>query len=126
MQLDHITLYVTSLEQSIPYYQHLLPMLGFRKLKEFVWADDAGFYFQFMQARPGTSAYERFGPGMNHLGFGCSSVEQVRDIQSSMRQAGFDTPPVQNLGGATALFMKDPDGIRFEITHYPAGVSVVD
>lgn len=126
MRLDHITLYVASLDRSIPYNQHLLSMLGVCKLRHFVWTDDGGFYFQFMQARPGTSDYERFGPGMNHLGFGASSVKQVRDIQSSMQQAGFDTPTVQNLGGATALFMKDPDGIRFEVTHYPAGMSVVD
>jgi lactoylglutathione lyase len=26
----------------------------------------------------------------------------------------------------TALFMQDPDGIRFEITHYPPGMPVVD
>jgi len=25
-----------------------------------------------------------------------------------------------------ALFMKDPDGIRFEVTFYPPGVSPVD
>jgi hypothetical protein len=25
-----------------------------------------------------------------------------------------------------ALFMKDPDGIRFEITYYPSSVVVVD
>jgi len=28
--------------------------------------------------------------------------------------------------GLVALFMKDPDGIRFEISHYPPGMSVVD
>jgi hypothetical protein len=34
-------------------------------------------------------------------------------------------PDVQDLGGAIALFMKDPDGIRFEVTWYPPGVVVV-
>jgi lactoylglutathione lyase len=35
-------------------------------------------------------------------------------------------PRIQQLSGATALFMQDPDGIRFEITHYPPGMPVVD
>lgn len=43
-----------------------------------------------------------------------------------MKSAGFEVPEIQNLQGASALFMKDPDGIRFEITYYPPGVSIVD
>jgi len=42
------------------------------------------------------------------------------------KEAGFEVPEIQDLGGASALFMKDPDGIRFEITYYPPGASVVD
>ena len=34
-------------------------------------------------------------------------------------------PDVQDLGGALALFMKNPDGIRFEVTGDPPGVAVV-
>ncbi len=126
MKLDHITLLVTSLDRSMPYYSCLLPQVGFHKLKDHVWTDGAGFLFQFRQAKPGTSDYERYGAGMNHLGFGASSPDQVRAIQSSMQEAGFEVPAIQNLSGATALFMKDPDGIRFEVTHYPPGMSVVD
>jgi len=126
MKLDHLTLLVDSLDLSMPYYDTLLPLLGFRKLRAHVWTDDAGFHFQFLQARAGTRPYERYGAGMNHLGFGADSPEQVHAVRAAMQQAGFDVPELQDLGGATALFMKDPDGIRFEITHYPPGKSVVD
>ena len=126
MKLDHVTLLVESLDRSMPYYDALLPLLGFRKLRAHVWTDDAGFHFQFLQARPDTRAYERYGAGMNHLGFGAASPEQVHAVRAAMQQAGFDVPELQDLHGATALFMKDPDGIRFEITHYPPGMSVVD
>ena len=126
MRIDHITLLVSSLERSMPYYEHLLPLLGFTKLKPHVWTDRQGFYFQFLQAKPDTPPYERYGAGMNHLGFGASSEEQVHAIRGAMQAAGFDVPAIQQLGGATALFMKDPDGIRFEISHYPPGVAVVD
>jgi catechol 2,3-dioxygenase-like lactoylglutathione lyase family enzyme len=126
MKIDHITLIVSSLERSVPYYDRLLSLIGFRKLKNHVWTDDAGFFFQFFEARPGTSPYERHAAGMNHLGFAASSPEGVQEIRRAMQDAGFEVPDIQHLRGATALFMKDPDGIRFEITHYPPGTSVVD
>ncbi len=126
MKIDHVTLLVSSLDRSMPYYEHLLPLLGFSKKKNHVWTDGNGFFFQFLQAKPGTSPYERYGAGMNHLGFGASTPDQVHAIRESMGNAGFEIPDVQDLGGAIALFMKDPDGIRFEITFYPPGMAVVD
>lgn len=126
MKLDHVTILASSLEQSMPYYDTLLPLLGFRKLRKHVWTDDEGFYFQFQQAKSDASAYERFGAGMNHLGFGAESAEHVAAIRDAMSNEGFEVPEIQNLGGAIALFMKDPDGIRFEVTYYPPGMSVVD
>lgn len=126
MKVDHVSLLVSSLEVSMRYYEKLLPLIGFRQLRDYVWTDDDGFFIQFLAAHAGTRAYERYGAGMNHLGFGAASAEQVHAIKQGMQLAGFVVPETQNLGGATALFMKDPDGIRFEITHYPEGTSVVD
>ena len=126
MKIDHITILVSSLERSMPYYEQLLPLVGFSRIKEHVWTDGEGFFFQFLQARPDTFPYERYGAGMNHLGFGAATPEQVHAIRASMQAAGFEVPDVQKLGGASALFMKDPDGMRFEITYYPPGMSVVD
>lgn len=126
MKIDHVTLLVSSLSESMPYYEQLLPLIGFTKLHANVWSDGCGFYFQFLQAKTGLAKYERYGAGMNHLGFGAASPEDVHRVREQMLAAGFNVPDVQNLGGATALFMKDPDGIRFEITYYPPGVSVID
>ena len=126
MKIDHVTLLVSSLDRSMPYYDHLLPLLGFCKTRDHVWTDGNGFFFQFLQAKAGTSPYERYGAGMNHLGFGASSPDEVHAIRASMRDAGFEVPDVQDLRGAIALFMKDPDGMRFEITYYPPGMAVVD
>ncbi len=126
MKIDHVTLLVSSLENSIPYYGKLLGLLGFRKTRDHVWTDDEGFYFQFLQAAAGKPAYERYGAGLNHLGFSAPAADAVHGIRQAMLAEGFEVPEVQDLGGATALFMKDPDGIRFEISHYPPGVAVVD
>ncbi len=126
MKFDHITLLVSSLERSMAYYAALLPLLGFSKTKDHVWTDGDGFFFQFLQARAGTRPYERYGAGMNHLGFGAASPDVVHGVREAMARAGFDVPEVQDLGGATALFMKDPDGIRFEVTYTPPGMAIVD
>lgn len=126
LKLDHVTVLVTSLQRSMPYYDTLLPMLGFTKTRDHNWADGEGFYFQFLEARAGLPGYERYGPGMNHLGFAAPDEATVLAVRDGMRAAGFDAPEVQHLRGATALFMKDPDGIRFEITCYPAGAAPVD
>jgi hypothetical protein len=34
-----------------------------------------------------------------------------------MANAGFEVPDIQDLDSVTALFLKDPDGIPFEISH---------
>lgn len=52
--------------------------------------------------------------------------ESVYEIRERMVELGFPVPEIQKIRGATALFMKDPDGIRFEITHYPPGAKVAD
>lgn len=126
LKLDHVTILVTSYDQSMAYYDALLPLLGLVKERDHVWHDGKGFYFQFGEAKADTRPYERFGAGMNHLGFSAPDVETVERVRDGMERAGFDVPAIQSLAGATALFMKDPDGIRFEVTHYPPGSSVVD
>ncbi|MEO8012459.1 MAG: VOC family protein [Dokdonella sp.] len=126
MKLDHLTILVSSLQACMPYYAALLPLLGFSRISDHHWTDGAGFHLQFLQAKPGTRPYERYGAGMNHLGFAAESKQHVDSIRDSMQELGFDVPEVQHLGGAYALFMKDPDGIRFEITWYPPGVGVID
>ena len=126
MKLDHVTLLVSSLEHSMPYYERLLPLIGLRKERSHVWTDGAGFFLQFLQAKSAARPYERYGAGLNHLGFGAASPEQVEEIRAGMEAAGFPVPEIQHLSGATALFMKDPDGIRFEVTYYPPGMPPVD
>ena len=50
----------------------------------------------------------------------------VVSIRERLIAAGYDQAEIQDLKGAKALFVKDPDGLRFEITYYPPGVNVVD
>jgi lactoylglutathione lyase len=126
LKLDHLTLLVTSIKASRPFYEALLPLLGFHRTTRENWTDGQGFFFQFMEAKPDTRPYERYGAGLNHMGFGAPDAATVEAIRAAMIAAGLETPEIQNLGGAKALFLRDPDGLRFEITWYPPGVAVVD
>lgn len=126
LKADHLTLMVRSLEASASWYATLLPALGFSRTKTGNWGTPDGFFLQVLQADADTADYARRAPGLNHVGFGAPDEETVLRIQAAMRAAGFEAPEIQNLGGARALFMRDPDGIRFEVTYYPPGVSVVD
>lgn len=121
---DHVVLLATSLEASLPYYDALLPLLGFEKFKDHYWRSPHVFIIQLLEARPGTRPYERYGAGVNHLGFSVESAAAVRDVRAAMEARGFAVPDIQDLGGVTALFMKDPDGVRFEISYFPPEIDV--
>lgn len=118
MKLDHIVLLVGSLERSLPYYDALLSAIGFEKSRDHVWGNGDGVYFDFKEATEPGEGYHRDGVGLNHLGFTAPTKTAVEAVADAMRAGGFEVPAVQRLGNSWALFMKDPDGIRFEITHY--------
>ena len=118
MKLDHIVILVGSLEASLPYYETLLALLGFEKTRDHVWGNADGIYFDFKEATEPGEGYRRYGIGLNHLGFTAPTKEAVEEIATRMGEAGFEVPALQRLGDSYALFMKDPDGMRFEITYY--------
>lgn len=125
LSIDHITIAASCLEVSLTYYASLLELLGFGRQSEAIWADGAGLYVQIVESHSDARPYDRHGPGLNHLGFGAPNVAFVERLRDQMRARGFEAPELQHLGGAVALFMQDPDGLRFEITYYPPGVPVV-
>ena len=118
MKLDHIVLLLGDLEASLPYYEALLPLLGFARSRDHVWGNDDGVYLDFKQATEVGDGYRRFGVGLNHLGFTAPSREALGRVAAEMAAAGFEVPEFQTFGSDIALFMKDRDGIRFEITFY--------
>lgn len=124
-KLDHLTIASQDREAADRHYAILLPLVGFQKVKDGIWTDGEGFYLQFVTARPGTSAYERYGAGVNHWGLSMESAESVDHLRASLIEAGIDAQPIQELHGARALFIPDPDGLRAEFTWYPKGMPPV-
>ena len=119
MTLDHLVLAVADLEQSLPYYARLLPLLGFRPTRAHVWVNEQGIAIDLQQAKDSSYGYRREGVGLNHLAMRASSRAQVDAVRDAMAAGGHSVPATQTIDAAYALFMKDRDGIRIEVTFEP-------
>lgn len=116
MEMDHAVLAVSDLASSLPWYEALLPLLGFTKTRSHVWVNAQGFGVDVQQAKEPAHRYSREGVGLNHLAVRAESRAEVDDVARAMKAAGFEVPATQQLGDAYALFLKDRDGMRIEIT----------
>lgn len=115
VKLDHIVLLVSDLPKSVRFYEKLLPMLGFRKTADHVFGNAEEIYFDIRQAENLDHSYQRYAPGLNHIGFTAQNRNAIAQVQEVMKDAGFEVPAVQNFGEGVALFLKDPDGMRIEL-----------
>ena len=120
-KLDHLTILVSDWEAYECHYGALLPLVGFSRVSETIWKDENGLFLQFGRAKEHTAPYERYGAGLNHWGLAMPSPEAVEELRERLIGAGIDPQPIQYLGGAHALFIPDPDGLRAEFTYTPPG-----
>lgn len=117
--MDHMVILVSDMKRSMAFYEDLLPMIGFRRVREWVFANEQGIYIDFRLAKELDPGYRRYAPGLNHIGFTATSLEQIHTLREQMQSLGHEMPDLQEIDGAHAIFMKDPDGMRVEITLYP-------
>lgn len=118
MKLDHLVILVSNPDASVPFYDALFAAIGWTKLRDHVWRDPGGVAFECKPAAAESRPYERYAPGLNHLGVTAPSRAAVRAVAAQMDEAGFEVAPAQLLGDDYALFLRDPDGMRVEVTAY--------
>lgn len=118
MKLDHIVLLASNLGGSLTYYELLLPLMGFRKTRDHVFANGDGISVDLRQADDADHEYRRYAPGLNHLGFTAASLDAMQEIEDALREAAYPVPERQSFGDDVALFLRDPDGLRIEIAVY--------
>ncbi|RJO74725.1 VOC family protein [Nocardia panacis] len=119
----HIGLNVADLERSIEFYRRAL---GFEQLTASV---DGERRFAFL-GRDGklvltlweqsTGSFSTATPGLHHLSFQVDSLEQVRAVESTLRELSVrfahDGVVAHGEGAASGgVFFTDPDGIRLEV-----------
>ncbi len=123
MKLDHIVVYASNLPESADFYDRVLGAIGFRKTRDWVWANDDGFAVDLRAARSDTP-YDRYGAGLNHFGFTAPSRAAFDQTIRALNAHETPVPDTQKIDGTLCLFLPDPDGLRIEITWEPDGASL--
>ena len=133
--IDHIEITVKDMSVAVPFYDKLLPLLGFdtQSRASVVIAGHEKHVVQYEHARLGFAitsprvafaddAMNRRKPGaLHHLAFKASSRDEVDRLHAALKGIGATivsppreypeyTPP-----GYYAVFFKDPEGIKYEI-----------
>ena len=118
MKLDHIVILLSDLRANLPFYETLLPLIGFTKDRNHVFGNQDGVYLDFKQATEPGHRYQRHAPGLNHIGFTAPDQDSLIAIGQAMEEAGFEVPAIQEFPDGDAIFFKDSDGMRIEIATY--------
>jgi lactoylglutathione lyase len=118
MKLDHIVILLADLEAGLPFYETLLPLIGFSKTREHVFGNQDEVYLDLKQATRPDHPYERHAPGLNHIGFTAKDRQAIETVQQAMANAGFEVPEIQEFPDGSALFLQDAEGMRIEIASY--------
>jgi predicted enzyme related to lactoylglutathione lyase len=118
----HIDPRVSSMDEALPFYEALLPALGFRerydgpKWKVFASGDSlpAGAYFGIVESAEHV-------PNENRIAFWASDAAEVDQIAATVKSAGgreISGPKSMPYGpDYYALYFADPCGNRFEVYH---------
>lgn len=118
MKLDHIVILLSNLGANLPFYETLLPMIGFSKDRDHVFGNRDGIFLDFKQATEPNHCYQRHAPGLNHIGFTAPDQDSLVAISQAMEAAGFEVPAIQEFPDGRAIFFKDADGMRIEVATY--------
>src|SRR3954463_13943569 len=131
--IDHLDLFVTSLERSLEFYRGLLAPLGYVRLSEI--EGERGERVLYLGRIGGVGSvslreaqsdahavpYDRSGVGLHHLAFAASSRETVDERAAWLRERGaeIESGPeeYEYSPGYYAVFFYDPDAIKLEIVH---------
>lgn len=116
--MDHIVIYASDIEASDKFYSLLMGMLGFKRERAYIYQMN-DICFDLRPALRDGDAQKRGDPGVDHFGFRAPNRAKVDQIMMDMLAEGFDDANITEFeNGDYALFISDPDGVRFEVTHY--------
>ena len=125
--IDHIYIAVTDLDRSEPFYDVVMPILGFRKNR---FALDGTPHIQYFNRhfgfvlRPARNHFphDPYTPGLHHFCLRVDTPEDVAQAASLLQAAGIEASQPQIYPEYApdyhATFFRDPDGIRLEVTNY--------
>jgi glyoxylase I family protein len=125
--IDHIYITVSDMQRSEKFYDVVMDVLGFRKSRFQIGAEQHVQYYNRhfgYVLRPAriTNPHNPYAPGLHHL---CLRVEGEKEVQEAARRFKENGIPVSEprhypeyATDYFAVFFSDPDGTRLEITNY--------
>ena len=118
LPMDHIVIYANDIAESDKFYSRLMGLLGFERTRGFIYQME-NIVFDLRPALREGDAHKRGDPGVDHFGFRAPNRATVDKILMDMLADGFDDANITEFeNGDYALFISDPDGVRFEVTNY--------
>ncbi len=124
--IDHITLTVSDISRSEPFYTKLLDYLGLKKqFSEYGFAGwkNSTFHFYISEAEIPykTEAFNRFRTGLNHLSFRAETKEDVDELREYVIKQKYpilQEPKILKQFGYGVYYFAfaDPDGIKLEFS----------
>ena len=89
-----------------------------RNRRDHVFGNAEEVYLDLRQADNPEHRYDRYAPGLNHMGFTAPDRKAIEAVQKAMAEAGFEVAEIQEFGDGSALFLKDREGMRIEVASY--------
>ena len=137
--IDHVQITVRDMRVAVPFYDKLMPLLGFdprKKNAAVIESHDLdvveylhprfGFAISSPRKAFASDAVHRRKPGaLHHLAFRAESRAEVDRLHLELERIGavIVSPPREypeyTPPGYYAVFFKDPEGIKYEIVHAP-------
>lgn len=136
--VDHIQITVRDMAVAIPFYDKLLPLLGFTGRRSSAIIESHEFHvvewtgphmaFAITAPRPslaGETVHRRRPGALHHLAFRAASRAEVDRLHAQLVEIGAPivSPPREYPeympAGYYAVFFKDLEGMKYEVVHYP-------
>ena len=115
--IEHLSIIIKDIDRTGNFYSKFLgdPIMKTENLVVFK-VGDTRMFFKLSPRGNVDKIYDKDGIGMNHIGLGVSSVEEVKRFKEFLSTQGIQTSDLKTgKFGNEYVWFDDPDGIRLEI-----------
>jgi catechol 2,3-dioxygenase-like lactoylglutathione lyase family enzyme len=115
--IEHISLIVKDIQQTEEFYSKFLakPIIHNESMVAYK-VGDTRLFFKVSPKGTLSGTYDKDDIGMNHIGWGVHTVDELKEFQKFLSEAGIKTSEIE-LGKFSNeyIWFDDPNGIRLEI-----------
>lgn len=115
--VEHISIIVKDINRTESFYSRFLgsSILKNENLVVFK-VGDTRIFFKLSPTSDTGSEYNKDGIGMNHIGFGVETMDELKQFQQFLSEQGVECSEIKTgKFGNEYVWFDDPDGIRLEI-----------